>query len=149
MHRVNYRDLIASLLVVLAGAAAMYHSLTAFDLGTANRMGPGYFPALVSGLLVLCGVAILIPALLRAGQMPRIELRPLLWVSLSMLLFALLLIPFGLVPAVIAQTIVAGISDRKLSWKGSLILAGCLAAGATLIFKMGLALNVRAFAWPW
>src|SRR5690606_35925724 len=90
MRRVDYRDLIGGGLITLAGAAAMYQSLTAFSLGTAARMGPGYFPALVSGLFMLCGLMILIPALFRAGPMPKIEFRPLIWISLSILSFALL-----------------------------------------------------------
>lgn len=149
MLRVDFRDLIGGGLIVLAGAGAMYHSLTAFELGTLARMGPGYFPALVSGLLILCGLTIGIPALLRAGPMPVIEFRPLFWISLSTLAFALILMPFGLIPAIIVQTVLAGISDRKLSWKGSLILAATVAIGATLIFKVGLGLIVPTFAWPW
>lgn len=149
MRRVDYRDLIGGGLIVLAGAAAMYHSVTAFNLGTLARMGPGYFPTLVSGLLILCGIAIVIPALLRAGPMPVIEFRPLIWISLSTLAFALLLIPFGMIPAIIAQTVLAGISDSKLTWKGSLALAGTVAIGATLIFRVGLGLHVPAFSWPW
>lgn len=149
MRRVDYRDLIGGGLITLAGAAAMFHSLTAFAVGTAARMGPGYFPALVGGLLMLCGVLILIPALMRAGPRPIFEWRPLFWISLSTLAFALLLVPFGLVPAIIAQTVIAGISDCKLSWRGALILAGVLSVGATLLFKMGLGLIVPVFAWPW
>ena len=149
MRRVDYRDLIGGVLITIAGAGAMYHSLTAFEVGTAARMGPGYFPALVGGLLMLCGIMILIPALLREGPMPTFELRPLLWISLSILAFALLVISFGLVPAIIAQTILAGISDSKLSWRGSLILAAVLSAGATLVFKAGLGVILPTFAWPW
>jgi len=149
MRRVDYRDLIGGGLITLVGAAAMYHSLTAFNVGTAARMGPGYFPALVGGLLMLCGIMILIPALLRAGSMPTFEWRPLFWISLSTLAFAVLLVPFGLVPAIVVQTVVAGISDCKLSWRGSLILAGALSVGATLLFKVGLGLVVPVFAWPW
>ncbi|WP_241067797.1 tripartite tricarboxylate transporter TctB family protein [Achromobacter insuavis] len=149
MRRVDYRDLIGGGLIVLVGAGAMYHSMTAFDLGTLARMGPGYFPALVSGVLILCGLSIGIPALLRAGPMPVIEFRPLLWISLSTLAFALILMPFGLIPAIIVQTVLAGISDCKLSWKGALILAVTVAVGATLIFKVGLGLIVPTFAWPW
>lgn len=149
MRRVDYRDLIGGVLITLVGAGAMYHSMTAFALGTAARMGPGYFPALVSGLLMLCGLMILIPALLRAGPTPTVELRPLFWISLSVLAFALLVLPFGLVPAIIALTVLAGISDRKLSWRGSLILAGILSVGATLVFKVGLGIILPAFAWPW
>jgi len=149
MRRIDYRDLIGGGLITLAGAATVYHSLTAFTVGTAARMGPGYFPALVGGLLALCGIMILIPALLRAGPMPAIEFRPLFWVSLSVLAFALLVLPFGLVPAIIVQTLLAGISDCKLSWRGSLILAGGLSVGATLVFKVGLGVILPAFAWPW
>jgi len=149
MRRVDYRDLIGGVLITLAGAGAMYHSLTTFTLGTLDRMGPGYFPALVGGLLMLCGVMIMIPALLRAGPMPTIEFRPLFWISLSVLAFALLLRPFGLVIAIIAQSVIAGISDRKLSWRGSLILAVGLSVGAVLVFKIGLGIILPVFAWPW
>lgn len=149
MRRVDYRDLIGGGLITLAGAGAMYHSLTAFTLGTAARMGPGYFPALVGGLLMLCGILIMIPALLRAGPMPTFEWRPLFWISLATLAFALLLVPFGLIPAIVVQTVIAGLSDCKLSWRGSLILAGVLSVGAALLFKVGLGLIVPAFAWPW
>ena len=127
----------------------MYHSLTGFTLGTLARMGPGYFPAIVSGLLILCGLTIMIPAFFRSGVMPVIEFRPLFWISLSTLAFALMLIRFGMIPAIIVQTILAGISDSKLTWKGSLILAVSVALGATLIFKVGLGLIVPVFAWPW
>lgn len=149
MSRVDYRDALGGGLVTLSGAWAMHHSLTAFNIGTAARMGPGYFPALVSGLLILCGLLILIPALLRAGPRPVFEFRPLFWISLSVLAFALLLIPFGMVPAIIVQTLLSGISDCKLSWKGSLILAVSLAVGAALIFVVGLGVVLPIFAWPW
>ncbi len=149
MRRVDYRDLIGGGLITFAGAAAMFHSLTAFTVGTAARMGPGYFPALVGGLLMLCGIMILVPALWRAGPMPILEVKPLFWISLSVLAFALLVLTFGLVPAIIAQSLLAGMSDSKLSWKGSLILAAGLSVGATLIFKVGLGVILPTFAWPW
>lgn len=149
MRRVDYRDVIGGTLVTLGGVGAMYHSLTSLQVGTLARMGPGYFPALVGGLLILCGLMILIPALLRAGPMPHIEFRPLFWISISTLAFALLLIPFGLIPAVIAQSLLSGMADRKLSWAKSLLLSGGLAILATLIFRVGLGMTVSAFSWPW
>lgn len=149
MRRVDSRDLIGGGLITLAGAWAMHHSLTSFNIGTAARMGPGYFPALVSGLLMLCGLMIMIPALFRAGPRPMFELRPMLWISLSVLAFGLLVLTFGLVPAIIAQTLLSGLSDCKLSWKGSLILAAVLSVGAALIFVVGLGVILPIFAWPW
>ncbi|MBU4611755.1 tripartite tricarboxylate transporter TctB family protein [Achromobacter sp. GG226] len=149
MRRVDYRDLIGGVLITLAGIGTMYHSLTAFQVGTLARMGPGYFPALVSGLLILCGLIIMIPAFFRAGVMPKLEMRPLVFISLSVLAFALLLVPFGMIPAIIVQTLLSGMADSKLSWKGSLVLAASVAILATLIFKVGLGLIVPVIAWPW
>lgn len=149
MRRVDTRDLIGGALITLAGAGAMFYSLTSYALGTAARMGPGYFPALVGGILALCGLAIFIPALFRAGPVPQIEWRPLLWISLSVLAFALLVVPFGLVPAIVAQTVLASVSDRKLSGRASLMLAAGLSVGATLVFKVGLGIILPVFAWPW
>lgn len=149
MRRFDYRDVIGGGLITLAGAAAMFYSLTSYSVGTAARMGPAFFPALVSGLLTICGLFILVPAFFRAGPLPKFEVRPLFWISLSVLAFALMANSFGLVPAVIAQTILAGLSDRKLSLKRSLILALALSAGATLIFKVGLGVFLPVLAWPW
>ena len=65
---------------------------------------------------MLCGVMILIPALLRAGPPPVLEIRPLTGSTFRCLAFPLLVLSFGLVPAIIdAESVLAGISDGKLS----------------------------------
>jgi hypothetical protein len=149
MRRVDYRDFVGGILIILFGLGALYHSVTSYNMGTLSRMGPGYFPALVSGLLVICGLGVFIPSLLRAGPRINFDFKPFFWISLSVLVFAVLLLPFGLVAAIFAQTIIAGLSDRKLSLVGSLILAAGLAVGATLIFQVGLGMTLPIFAWPW
>ena len=89
------------------------------------------------------------PRAAACGTLPVLEIRPLFWVSLSVLAFALLVLSFGLVPAIIVQSVLAGISDCKLSLREFAATGRGLSVGATLIFKVGLGVILPAFAWPW
>ena len=149
MRRVDARDAIGGGLLIIAGIAIAVHSATAFQVGTLARMGPGFFPVATSIILAIIGSVILLPALFRSGPRPVVEWRPLLWISASLLAFALLVIPFGMVPATIVLTLITGRSDNKLSLPGTLLLAILLAVGATLIFRIGLGMILPAFNWPW
>ena len=65
-------------------------------MGTAARMGPGFFPTLLGGLLAVLGLMLSVPALLRDGEpFPKLHLRPMLMILASIVVFALLLQPLG------------------------------------------------------
>lgn len=149
MHARDYRDIFGGGALIAIGGAAAIHALASLRLGTLTNMGPGMFPAAVGGLLAALGIAILVPALFRAGEMPAIEPRPLLAVLGAVLTFYLMVRSFGMIPAIAAMTLVASQADRKLSWGGIVVLAACLSLAATLIFRVGLGLQLVAFAWPW
>ena len=55
----NSRDAISGLFFIIAGAGFLYVS-SYYQLGTASRMGPGYFPSLLAIIMIAigCGVAI-------------------------------------------------------------------------------------------
>ena len=145
----DYRDIFRGAVLVLLGGGAAIHALATLNLGTVAQMGPGMFPAALGALLGALGVAILVPALFRSGEIPSVDLRSLAAVSASILVFALIVQPFGLIPAVVALTFVASWADSRLSLLGTTILAACLSVGATLIFQIGLGLQFSAFNWPW
>ena len=43
-----------------------------YRMGTGARMGPGYFPTLLSGLMAVLGLTLVVPALIRRrGVSPR------------------------------------------------------------------------------
>lgn len=145
----DYRDIIAGAALIVIGVCTAIYTLTSLKLGTTTRMGPGMFPTALCVLLVIFGIIVLVPALSRAGEMPRIDKAPLAAILLSILAFALMVRPFGVVPAVIVMTAISSRADSKLSLLGTAILAALLALLAALIFPIGLGLLIPIFAWPW
>src|SRR5680860_745548 len=79
-------DLLTGAVFVVFGAAYLFHASTTLTVGTAARMGPGYFPIIVGGLLVLLGIAIAITGYSKNGTKNPLALR-----GLSVILFAIFL----------------------------------------------------------
>jgi len=63
MRIYNRRDFYAGIMFVLIGAFFGIYAQD-YSLGTANRMGPGYFPTLLAGIMLFLGVAVLVMAFL-------------------------------------------------------------------------------------
>jgi hypothetical protein len=106
-------------------------------------MGSGLVPQLVSALLLFVGAGVLARGLLsRGGPIEIGSLRPLVVVTLGVLLFAGALERFGIVPAVV---IVVALS-AFVSGRPSLVVLVALAAGLSLacvaIFVWSLSLPV-------
>src|SRR5690242_2189788 len=96
----NANDLGAGLIYLAVGAAGLVLA-PRYGMGSALRMGPGYFPTVLSGLLALIGVASLLRSLRGATvAAPRLAWRPLLLVVLPVIAFGLLLRRAGLIVAV-------------------------------------------------
>lgn len=149
MYARDHRDIMGGGALVLIGVSAAVYALLFLQLGSLSRMGPGMFPIALSSILIGLGLAILIPALFRSGEMPSVDLRSLVAVLASILVFAILIRPFGMIPAIAALVLVVSRADSKLSPIGTVSLTACLSLGATLVFKFGLGMPVAAIAAPW
>ena len=120
-----------------------------YPMGTTMRMGPGYFPALLAGLLALIGLALIIRSFLRPGpSVGRLALSKIALVTLSSVLFALSLRRLGLAGALILLVVVSAYASKRFRWPVALILAVALAAGSSIIFVrlLGLPIPIRG-AW--
>jgi hypothetical protein len=138
------RDHLTGGVFVLAGGLIAAGAL-AHPLGTLMRMGPGYFPLLLGLVLVSLGIVIAASAersdALGLGALANAAwLRPLALVSLSVVLFALLVELGGLVAAVAGVVIVSGLAHHAFRWRDALMLAALLAAGSVGVFAYGLRL---------
>jgi hypothetical protein len=147
MYRRDYRDIIAGALLVATGLFAALYAMTHFNLGTLHRVGPGMFPASAGLILAVLGLFVAIPAMLRSGPKIEVVLRPLAAALGAILVFGLTIRGFGLVPAVCVLVAVAALAEPARPGQTALLAAG-LSIVTTLIFKVGLGLQVSIISWP-
>ena len=129
-----------------------------YNVGSAARMGPGYFPLIVGVLLTLLGLVVIATAFKGqdAGGDPvgKIAWKPLGFIIGANLLFGILLaglrsigLPaMGLVLAIYALVVVACMAGTNFSMKMSLVRATGLAVGSYRTFIVGLKLQFQV--WP-
>src|ERR1043165_1453458 len=99
------RDFWAGLMLIGTGAAAVIIARD-YSFGTALRMGPGYFPSVLGGLLALFGIY-LVGSGLRSNEqiVGNWSLRALIVLPLSLVLFGLLMEHAGFVPALLVRIV--------------------------------------------
>ena len=140
------KDFLAGLIFLLFGAAAMLVARS-YPFGSAMRMGPGYFPTVLGGILCLFGLYVMLRGI-RSGEPVKGEWgwRPLALVTLSIVLFGFLLTRAGLVPALLAMFFVAALGGREFRLREVLGLSLLMSAFAVAVFVYGLKLPLRLLA---
>ena len=129
--------------LAFAGLAQQY------DLGTAQRMGPGYFPTVLGGLLATLGLVIAIKGLAREeadSDVERFHFGPLAVVLGAVALFALLLRPAGLVAALLVLIGVSAYASHEFRLREVVPLAAFLVVLVLAVFIWGLGMVVPV--WP-
>lgn len=138
----------SGLMYLVIGAIAIFLSRD-FTMGTAVRMGPGYFPTVLGYLLALIGAASIIRSFIQEGT--RIEgfaWGKIVFVTVSVVAFAVLLEGAGLVVAVLALIMISAAASNYFNWKHSLTYAVGTAVFCGLVFIKGLGLPMPLFG-PW
>lgn len=133
------KELWLGVIYLVFGAAGLVYSFD-YPMGTAARMGPGYLPALISGLLLVFGAISLVrSARLHGEQVGRIPLRPLVCVLGGVLLFAYLVERAGLVAALLALILTGAAASHAFRFQWSAILGLILfVVFCALVFVRGL-----------
>jgi hypothetical protein len=139
------KDFWAGMMFIGFGAAAMFIARD-YRFGSAMRMGPGFFPTILGGILIAFGICIMAIGL-RSGErmQERLSIRALVLLPLSLILFGLLMQWAGFIPALVVLIFVAAASGREFRFPEVLMLAGILAAAATALFIWGLELPYPLF----
>jgi hypothetical protein len=134
------RDLWAGLMLIGIGAGAMIIARN-YAFGTTLRMGPGYFPTVLGGILVVLGLHLALRAwrngAVLSGPWP---LRALLVLPLAFALFGLLMTHAGFVPAVLLLIVTAAAAAPQRRPSEVLLLALAITALCTALFIWGLGL---------
>ncbi len=144
----DYRDIIGGGIMLAFGLFCAIYAQEHYKLGSATRMGPGWFPMYLGYLLAILGAIIMIPAFFRKGEAIEMQYKATFLLTLGVFLFAATIKTIGLVPAVLLQMAVTVAADDKLGLKGAAILAASTTLAIYLIFEVGLGLGLAPFIWP-
>jgi hypothetical protein len=139
------RDFWAGMMFVGFGAAAMFIARD-YRFGSTLRMGPGFFPTILGGILIAFGVCIMAVGL-RSGEriQERLSIRALVLLPLSLILFGLLMQWAGFIPALVVLVFMSAASGKEFHFWEVLMLTGILVAAAVALFIWGLELPFPLF----
>jgi hypothetical protein len=144
----NAKDFYTGLLFMLFGGGFMWGA-TQYELGSAARMGAGYFPLILGGLLAFLGSMVFARSLVIGvpdSRVGRIAWTPMLFMFGSIAAFALLLRGAGLVVSILAIIVISSLASRESRFKETLISAIVLCIASVALFVY--ALNLQIPVWP-
>jgi hypothetical protein len=134
------KDFWAGMMFVCIGAAAMFVARD-YRFGSAMRMGPGYFPIILGGILVAFGICIMAAGLRSGARIQQnLSFRALLLPPLALVLFGVLMEKTGFIPALVSLIFVSAASGRAFRFTEVLLLTIALVLGAVALFIWGLGL---------
>jgi hypothetical protein len=142
----NSKDFYAGLIFALFGIFALFLA-RGYQMGNAMHMGPGYFPAVVGGVLAFLGLVIIFRSLwLGSKAITSWMARPLILVLGSVVLFALVIQPLGLVLATLLLIVISSLGSGEFRIIEVSIFSLVLAALAAGVFVYGIGLPINL--WP-
>jgi hypothetical protein len=140
------KDFYAGLLFIAFGVAAIVIGSN-YALGTAARMGPGYFPRILGILLVTLGAILVLRALkLQGAPVPRFKWRATLVVLGSVVVFGYIVEQMGLFVSTVTLIVGASAASHEFRWKEALASGIFFALLAIGVFVLGLKLQLPI--WP-
>jgi hypothetical protein len=135
------KDLWAGLMYIGTGAVGMWIAKD-YPFGSALRMGPGYFPSVLGGIMVVMGIYVLALGLRKNHEKieGNLSLRALIVLPVSMVVFGILMEEAGFIPAMAALIPVSAAAGRDFKWVEVILLTIGLTilCAAGFIFALGL-----------
>jgi hypothetical protein len=126
---------------IALGAFFVAWSFAYYQMGSAVRMGPGYFPAVLGGLLAALGLIVLLKALVLDGpKVAAFHFRPLILVSVSVVAYGYLMKPGGLAVATAAAVVIGALAGHEFKWREVIVVSLVLVLFSWLVFVKGLTL---------
>lgn len=138
----NKQDFWSGVMFALIGLGFAFGA-TQYSMGTAARMGPGYFPFWLGICLAVLGAVVALGALSPKATettVERFDFKILFIIIGSVVLFGLLLRPLGLYLSIFLLVVGSSIASFEFSWRVAVVNAIFLVVFCWLAFVKGLGL---------
>jgi putative tricarboxylic transport membrane protein len=144
----SIKDLFAGLIYIFFGASAILIARE-YNMGSVFKMGPAYFPTVLSALLIVVGSISVIRAFILPGTpIGAISIKGLLLVTASIVVFGLVVRGAGLAIALPLLLFISAAASVKIRWQTTLIIALGLTLFCVLVFLKGLGIPLPVIG-PW
>ncbi len=135
------KDFWAAMMYIGTGAIGWWMALD-YPFGSALRMGPGYFPIVLSALMIAMGFYVLALGLRKDHEkiQGNWSIRALIVLPLSTVVFGVLMEEAGFIPAMLALVPISAAAGREFKWVEVILLTVGLtiACAAGFIYGLGL-----------
>lgn len=144
----NPRDFWSGVMFLALGLAAVIIARD-YAMGSAGRMGPGYFPTALGWILVGIGAICTGRSFFTKGEvLEKFAFKELFLVLISVLLFGALVRGAGLVVAIPLLIMISAYASKKFGWIAAIALAIGLTVFCVLLFVKALGLPMPIIG-PW
>jgi len=138
MNLRNPKDFWTGIIYIFFGAGALIIARD-YPMGTALKMGPAYFPGILSVLLVLIGIISLVRSAIKPGTpIGNYAFKGMFLVITATLLFGFIVRGGGLIIALPVLVIVSAYASIRFRWPTAIAMAAGLTFFCILIFLKGL-----------
>lgn len=145
----SQKDFWSGLMFVVAGLGFAWGA-TEYSFGSSARPGPAYFPFGLGILLTVIGAMVWFASITieteDGDRIGAIAWKPLLIITLSVVMFGLMLPRLGMIISLPVLVVVSALAGDEFHWKDALINAAILTVSSWLIFIKGL--NLVIPLWP-
>ena len=145
----SQKDFWSGLMFIVVGLGFAWGA-TAYSFGSSARPGPAYFPFGLGILQAIIGAFVWFSSITveteDGDKIGAIAWKPLIIISLAVLLFGIMLPWLGMVISLPVLVVVSALAGDEFHWKDALINATILTVSSWLIFIKGLSLIIPL--WP-
>ncbi len=145
------KDLLAGLMFIVIGVVFLVGAYN-YQMGTAARMGPGYFPRILGAAMAALGVVVAAIGLKNQAQWAATEgigwsWKPVIILTVAVVLFGFALPLAGMVIAIALLTVISGIAAHDKNFRELAIITVIMCLFCAAVFVWGLKLQMKLFPW--
>jgi hypothetical protein len=143
------KDVLAGGIFIVIGLAFAFGAL-AYEIGSPLRMGPGYVPLVLGGLLAGLGLLVVVKGFVAEPSEPigTVDWRSVVLITASLLFFGVTVRGLGVSGALLGASLLAALARSRTSAVGALVIAVGLTALSLVIFIVALRLRLPLVG-PW